>query len=287
MTPSRDEFNGTGSRAIGTPERIKVLMYHRVVRDEVVSAEARPYTINVDMLEGQVRTLEKLGYSAITFHDVALFRRGALNLPKKPVIISFDDGYEDTHRLAFPVLREYGMKAVVFVLGDRSIGSNSWDAQNNITSAPLMTERQILELHAAGFEIGSHSLTHRKLTGLTRDEAWDEISRSRILLEMTLNDTVRSFSYPYGLLNDQLRLLVQEAGYEFACGVYSGPSVFGVDFMDIRRIEPSEKDDALRFRLHIATPYQKMGAMRFRLKRFLERSDNGHSGGGRDEGKAL
>lgn len=267
-----------GGTALGHPERIKVLMYHRVVRDEELTALASQYAIHADVLQAQLRTLEKLGYTTITFHDYALYRKGELNLPKKPVIITFDDGYEDTHTHAFPLFREYGMKAVVFVLGDPLVRTNAWDAGEGITSAPLMTSGQILELHAAGFEIGSHSLTHKRLTELPREEAWNEISRSRMLLEMMLNGPVRTFSYPYGLLNDEVRALVAEAGYDFACGVYSGPSVFGVDPMNVRRIEPAHRRDPFRFWFQMATPYQKLGALRYKVKRFLERSDNGSFG---------
>ena len=287
MASSIVDVNGLKRQAIGFPERIKVLMYHRVFADEELSAGARRYAVHVSVLENHLRTLERMGCTAVTFHDIALYRRGELNLPRRPVVISFDDGYEDTYRLAFPLMKEYGMRGVVFALGDRSIRSNVWDSGNGITPASLMSEDQILELHDAGFEIGSHSLTHRRLTELTRDEAWEEISRSRILLEMTLNDTVRSFSYPYGLLNDQLRLLVREAGYEFACGVYSGPYVFGLDDWDIRRIEPSNRDDSLRFRLHMGAPYQKIGALRYRLKRFLERPEHGPTAPSAGERKGL
>ncbi len=260
--------------ALGQPERIKVLMYHRVVRDERLSTTASRYSIQADVLEKQLQTLEKLGYTAITFRDYELYRRGELNLPRKPVIITFDDGYRDTYTAAYPLLREYGMKAVVFVVADQNVRTNEWDEGLDITPALLMTPSEILEMHSAGFEIGSHSLTHRRLTELPRADAWHEISRSRIMLEMLLNAPVLTFSYPYGLLNQSLKELVREAGFSYACGVYSGPSVFGVDPLNVRRIEPSSRPDPFTFWFQMATPYQKLGAIWFRTRQYLERGGN-------------
>lgn len=266
MTAARDP-------GLGRPERIKVLMYHRVVCDTKLSRATGRYAVDAAVFESQLQTLERLGYTAITFRDFALYRRGELNLPRKPVIITFDDGYEDTFTTAFPLLREYGMTAVVFIVADPSIRSNAWDDGRDITPANLMSSRQILEMHDAGIEIGSHSLTHPDLTALDRDAAWTEISRSRMLLEMMLNAPVRTFSYPYGLLNDALRAMVVDAGYDFACGVYSGPSVFGGDLLNIRRIEPSQKREPFRFWFQMMTPYQKLGVARHRIRRFLERTE--------------
>ncbi len=155
-----------------SPERIKVLMYHRIVNGDYVSPGEREFCIDAKVFRKHLRILERLGYSTITFNDYDLFKRGELNLPRKPIILTFDDGYLDTHEHALPVLREYGMKAVVFVVADPQVRMNDWDSGYDITPAPLMTPDQILELHAAGFEIGSHSLTHPRLTQVPRDAAW-------------------------------------------------------------------------------------------------------------------
>ena len=95
---------------------VKVLMYHRVVEDKAIS-DAHWSCVYVEDFRRQLELLDRWGFTAITFEDYRLFQSGELNLPKKPVILTFDDGYLDTYTVVFPVLQEYGVKAVVFVLG--------------------------------------------------------------------------------------------------------------------------------------------------------------------------
>ncbi len=255
--------------AIGSPEKIKILAYHRIVKDDIVHPQYRAFATNVDVFRNHLRMLDRNGFTTITLLDYHLFLKGELNLPKKPIIITFDDGYEDTHRVAFPVLREYSMKAVVFVVADPKIRFNYWDKCEGHPPAQLMTHEQILDLHAAGFEIGSHSLTHPRLTEIGRDEAWDEISRSRICLEILLNAPVHSFAYPYGLLNGELKELVCQAGYAFGCGIYTGPARFGADPYNFRRIEPTSGSGSFPFWARISLPYEKVAWTRWQLKRLL------------------
>src|ERR1700741_3912283 len=185
----------------GDPHKIKVLMYHRVVDTVSLSGGYPELCVHVDDFRQHLLHLERWGFTAITFNDYRLFLAGEINLPKKPVVITFDDGYEDNYEFAFPLLQEFGMRAVFFVLGDRQMKASTWDQNSSIPIGPLMTEEHILELHRSGFEIGSHSLTHPKLSHLPREKAWDEISRSRQLLEILLNAPVHTFAFPYGLVN--------------------------------------------------------------------------------------
>lgn len=248
---------------------IKVLMYHRLIEHQPATAYERAFCVNVDVFRKHLRMLERLGYTAITFNDYHLHRQGKLHLPRKPIILTFDDGYQDTHQLAFPILQEYGMRAVIFILGDRKVKANAWDSLNGDPAAALLTPGQILELHLRGFEIGSHSLTHPKLTEIPDEDAWEQISRSRMLLEILINAPVRSFSYPYGLMNTRLRSMVQEAGYDYACGVYTGPARFSEDYLNIRRITPSGDRFQFGFGVQVATPYQKYSWLRWRVKQFM------------------
>jgi peptidoglycan/xylan/chitin deacetylase (PgdA/CDA1 family) len=257
--------------AIGSPERIKILMYHRIVKHDRVNPRHRIFAINVDDFRNQLRILERYGFTAITLADYHLFLGGELNLPKKPVIITFDDGYRDTYELAFPALREYGMTAVVFVVADPKIRYNYWDNHDGYPPAQLMTPEQMVELHAAGWEIGSHSLTHPRLAEICRDTAWEEISRSRMVLEMLLNAPVRSFAYPYGQVNEGLKDLVHQAGYAFGCGVYSGPASFGTDLFNIRRITPSAGNLSIPFWSQISLPYERVAWMRWKINRLVRR----------------
>ncbi len=90
-----------------------------------------------------------------------------------------------------------------------------------------------------------------------------------MLLEILINAPVRTFSYPYGLNNDEARQLVKEAGYRFACGVYTGPSAFGADPFDIRRIAPSVDILPLGFWIQVVTPYERYDRMKWKMKQII------------------
>lgn len=234
----------------------KVLMYHRIVEDRSLS-DHQDTCLHVDEFERQLTLLNQFGYTPITFRDYKLFLDDKLRLPKKPVILTFDDGYEDVYRLAYPRLKEQGMKAVVFVLGDRSIKYNSWDADSpGISKARLMSDKQIKELHSNGFEIGAHTLSHSDLREMNYGERYNEVYKPKLILEALLNSKINSFSYPYGLVNSEIKELVKEAGYHFGCSVFSGPAEFGKDPLETRRIAIHNSTSVWGFLMRLVVPYE-------------------------------
>lgn len=226
-------------------EGIRVLLYHHIDHTDN-RASTSTMSVQVNVFRKQLELLEQWGYSTITFEDVRLYLAGELNLPNKSVIITFDDGYEDVYEHAFPILREFGMKAVIFVIGDPSIKENIWDKDSGDLS-PLLGQQQILEMSASGFEIGAHSMTHAKLTLIQEREATEEILRARMMLEILLNVPVSSFAYPFGLVNDTVKRIARDAGYTVGCAAYSGPAMFGQDLFEIRRILVPNSANKLRF----------------------------------------
>jgi peptidoglycan/xylan/chitin deacetylase (PgdA/CDA1 family) len=211
--------------------------------------------LRADQFRKQLESLDRWGYTSITFADYLLIRSGELSPPRKPIVLTFDDGYADTFTTAFPILQEFGMRAVVFVAADPSLTLNVWDDAEEWSRSDLLNESQILQLHDAGFEIGSHSMTHARLPLISREKAWEEILHSRMRLEILLNSPVQSFAYPYGLYNDTLKQLVQEAGYKIGCAVGSGPRRLYTDSYEIRRIGVSNARGPVRFAMKVAGPY--------------------------------
>lgn len=210
---------------------IPVLMYHRVTDGPVPGSKYNVF-INRDRLRDHLISLRDRGFEAVTFGD--FFQR---KLPKKPVVLTFDDGYEDNHRNLLPLLREFKMKAVVYVLGDRKHKTNFWDTSKGEPEAALMSSEQIKEMAESGLvEIGAHSLSHRHLTELPIVEMQREVGESKKKLEDLLGRPVLSFAYPYGDVNSEIKKAVQEAGYPFGIAVNSGPTRFGEDLLEIRRV---------------------------------------------------
>jgi peptidoglycan/xylan/chitin deacetylase (PgdA/CDA1 family) len=146
---------------------------------------------------------------------------------EKPVVaLTFDDGYEDNHTSALPLLLEHGLSAAFFItcgLIDRDPSVLSHVADSFATPAeelvPL-TWQQVVEMREAGMEIGAHSVTHRNFARLPADEVLEEMTQGKDLLEQQLGSAVGSLAYPYGIpkrhFSDTVMALARDAGYERA-----------------------------------------------------------------------
>jgi peptidoglycan/xylan/chitin deacetylase (PgdA/CDA1 family) len=270
------QVEGTTPEPRVNSQIIKVLRYHRIV-DDVRLCSAQTTYVHTRTFRHQLELMDRWGFTPITFRDYDLFVSGELNLPRKPVILTFDNGYADTYHYAFPLLQEFGAKAVVFVVGDRKIASNTWEHNRGEPPGHLMSGQQIIEMHAEGFEIGSCAMSHPKFSELSSDGAWEEISRSRILLEIMLNAPVCTFSYPYGWVEESIKKMVADAGYTFACSVSTGPARFGSDLLEIRRLSMRSNMRTLGFGVRLLGPYEHYEY----LKQVL-RSGKKHDGGAND-----
>jgi len=137
----------------------------------------------------------------ITFRDLRGYLTGARGLPSQPVILTFDDGYEDFYTAALPVLLSHDFKAVAYVVS------------GFIGRAGYMDAAQIRELDRAEIEIGSHTVDHADLTRQSWAGLRYQIISSKRSLEQLLGRDVISFCYPSGRFNPYAVSVVQEAGY--------------------------------------------------------------------------
>jgi peptidoglycan/xylan/chitin deacetylase (PgdA/CDA1 family) len=123
----------------------------------------------------------------------------------RALVITFDDGHVSNFAVALPVLLEHGLRATFFITAG-SIGSGE-----------TMSWRQLRELHAAGMEIGSHTLTHRPPATLNDRELRRELVESRRILEDGLGAAVTSISSPTGFFNPRMSAMARETGYRALC----------------------------------------------------------------------
>lgn len=247
--------NSNGENTHKHYQNIKVLMYHNIVEEQKIS---NPHWTNVGMEEFRkhLLLLDRWGFTPITFRDYLLFAEGQIMLPKKPVILTFDDGYEGVYKIAFAMLKDMGWNAVVFVIGDQGIKIDSWNNEPGIGNPNLLDSEQIIEMHEAGFEVGSHSMTHQSLPNRSYINAWYEISKSKEEIESIIGSGVQSFCYPYGAVNKYIKQMVKIAGYKIGCGVYTGLPKFGHDIFDVRRITIPAGTNSLAFAFKMLTPFE-------------------------------
>ncbi len=219
---------------IGISE-IPVLMYHRVT-DGAPAGTMHGIYVTADEFDRQLSFLKEKGFTALTFRDIQSIIKGTMPIPNKPVILTFDDGYEDNFLNAFPLFKKHAMTGVIFLIGNPKIKTNEWDTVSGEPPASLMNDKQIIAMRDYGIEFGSHTLNHRHLTHCTPEMALKEIEGSKKLLEKRVGIPIISFAYPYGALNEQHKKMVQEAGYSFGIATDSGRRNFWADLYKIRRI---------------------------------------------------
>ncbi len=240
-------------RLLRGKKEIPVLMYHRVVRDKKEAGREGIY-VTQSKFEWQMRYLFKKGYKTITFNEYKGYE-------DKAVILTFDDGYEDNYTIAFPILRKYNFKAVIFLVP--GLKENLWDKDKPWEpSVKLLSEEQILEMSRYGFEFGSHSLTHSHLTKISEEEAVEEIFKSKEKLERLLKCKVISFAYPYGELNEKIKDIVKRAGYKYGVAGDAGPPFIDDDLFCIRRVQVFPNTSRSSFKRKIRGDY-----FWYRLKR--------------------
>src|SRR5438128_1017468 len=195
--------------------RRPLLMYPKAVRPPPPPGARylRNYVLP-EQFDAQLAALRRWGYETISFADWLAYRRRERTLPRRPIILTFDDGYRSTYEVAWPLLKRHHATASVFLVSDLIGKTNAWDADE--IQEPLLDTRQIAAMRAGRIEFGSHTRTHPALIALPPDRVLAELRDSRTALEQLLDEPVRVLCYPYGKQNAAVRALAREAGYEAA-----------------------------------------------------------------------
>lgn len=179
--------------------RLPVLIYHHV-------GPARPNSdhalfISTERFEQHIRFLARRGYIGVRPSDWLAWLHHRKPLPKKPVLLTFDDAFKDLNDHALPILEHYGFGAAIFVVTKCVGRGNNWDQPGGYSWHPCLTAEQIQFWSRRGFEFGAHSRNHPNLTILKERELRDEVAGSRSDLEKIVGSPVISFAYPYGPYN--------------------------------------------------------------------------------------
>lgn len=178
----------------------------------------------------QMRLFKALGFETCDLDD--LFDKP---LPRRPLAITFDDGYENYLVNAVPVLSELDYRATVFLVAHQIGGSNEWDTRRGDAPERLMSLEQIRTAAKQGTRFGSHTLDHADLTQVSENEVRQQICGSKALLEELLGYEVGTFCYPYGRKSASVVQVVREAGYRLACSTMGGTNTPDTDRYQLRR----------------------------------------------------
>jgi len=216
------------SMTMNNTKGIAVLMYHDF------GYRGNPAVINKEVFADQMNSLDEHGYNVISMEQYVDYMEGKIELPKKSVLITFDDGYEDFYEIAYPILQQHQFPATNFVVVKSS-------DEPNPEYFPHLTWDQMRELKANGMSIYSHTYdSHIKinevedkypllanyLDGETSDEykirVREDLEYAHKLLVQELGEQANILAFPYGAYSDELLEVMDEIGIDHAFTIKPG-----------------------------------------------------------------
>ncbi len=197
---------------------VPILTYHHI------GQSSQWYYVGADHFEYQMIFLKLLGYSPISIQEMIDCLSGKGTLPWKPIVITFDDGYQDNWSQAVPILEKYGFRATFFVVTGK-------------VGAPGYINWQDLQtMQEKGMEIGSHTVNHYPPNLINLKEFSRELTLSRLMLENNLQPPVNIFANPHGETTPAIINLLKQARYVAACSSIAGSNFADTDSFLIRRV---------------------------------------------------
>jgi len=220
--------------------RVPVLMYHYL---SIPPADANVYrrdlSVSPDLFARHLDAIQAAGYTTISLYQLLAYLWQDAPLPDKALVITFDDGYRDNYENAFPLLRERGMIATIFVLTDFI------DEER----PEYLTWEMAREMLAAGLSIESHGRNHASLKNQNRDYLVWQALGSLETIEFELGVRPRFVSYPAGEFDDETISVVSSANYWAGFTTIQGVTHSTDDFFRLHRVRvrnTTEPDELIR-----------------------------------------
>jgi peptidoglycan/xylan/chitin deacetylase (PgdA/CDA1 family) len=211
----------------GKSRNIPVLMYHSIAYEK-----GNELRIPKDKFRLQMKYLKDNGFTTLTLNELYDHLVYGSELPKKPIVITLDDGYVDNYTNALPVLKEFNLKATVFMI------TSCIDTDNR-----YLTSAELQEMDKSGMEIESHTVSHPELNKLSYDVQLSELKDSKATLEKLLGREVPYIAYPYGKFNTDTLKIVEDVGYKMAFSTITGTASKADGIFKLHRLYVSNKYD--------------------------------------------
>lgn len=244
---------------------VPILMYHRIT-----DLPGDRLAVSPETFLQQLAYLQQHDYHTITLEDLTDHLLNRRPLPSNPILLTFDDGYEDNYTNALPLLKLHGLVGTVFIISNWVGTDNGWESYPGKPSCTTMAWEHIHEWVAMGMGIGSHTENHHNLDQLRDEELVFEITQSKVTLEARLGIPITSIAYPRGIVDERIIRAVRSAGYLCAVGVYDGTSIFRQDRYALRRIMISSSTSMRSFALKVSPWHVLLVGMR-KFERMISR----------------
>lgn len=227
-------------------QTIPILTYHSI------DGSGSVISTSPETFRCQMQCVHESSFNVVPLGELMRVVRERRQLPARPLVITFDDGYRNVRDAALPILRQYGFTATVFLITGYCGRHNDWPGQwAAIERRPLLSWAEVAEMHEEGVEFGSHTATHPDLTGIPLSQAEAEIQQSKAAIEDRLGAEVTTFCYPYGKHNAPIRELAQR-DFHSACSTRLGQVSHNFDPYLLKRVEMYYFSNLTLFRAMLA-----------------------------------
>jgi len=215
---------------------IPVLNYH-----QINNKAHNALTLSSQEFDAQMAYLHESGYNTISPDQLVDHLQYGSSLPPNPVLITFDDGYEDNYRVAYPILQKYNFTATIFLITDFVSNNKRY-----------LTWEQVKEMNEQGLSFESHTVSHLFLADASDADIRSELIKSREAMELHLNKKIEYLAYPGGAYNQRVIEMARQAGYRAAFTINLGRDTTSCGLFTLSRIPIfAGTHTFLRFRLRL------------------------------------
>ena len=239
------------------PRPLRILCYHSI-SNLSGSPILKAYGTTSQEFRRQLDLLKRAGFQFIDAKEFLRFLKGKAGLPRRAVLVTFDDCYKDLLDNALPILQERRIPAVAFAVSGCIDGTNEWDKAIGATQLELLDTEGLKTLAKRGIVIGSHTRTHPILNRLSSEEMVEEIQGSITDLEAAGLDRPSLFAYPHGEHDQKVHRVIEDAGFQAAFTIEPDIVLPGHDPYQVPRIEILRGDVGWKFLWKVLRPCRSM-----------------------------
>lgn len=215
---------------------VPILMYHHIgTLPPNADAARRDLTVSGENFEAQMALLFQKGYETIPLEDLVAAFEGARQLPAKPIILTFDDGYKDNFEYAYPILQKYNLRGTFFII------------TSFVSIKDYLAWDDIAEMSKGGMFIEAHGKTHADLTLLSYEGIVQQVTEAMQALQSHINVTPHVYCYPAGKFNETVINILRANGYRAAVSTRYGCVHNQDDLLQLRRVRISGSDSLSTF----------------------------------------